>query len=166
MLRESESSSQMLLINAAHLKQAQYIGQLDMPKISHLASCGTRRSFAPDMPILQPDEVLDSLFVIIQGEVTVSVDYGTNRTIWLYVAGPGNLVDMSVLLDPPAASIAVHALSSVEALEIPRACLLKEIGEQPSVGYAMMQQLSERLSLVSRVLAKRQTDNTPMFSIN
>ena len=166
MLRDSDSRDQTIVITTTQLKEAQHLGQMTTAQLRHLATCGTRRWFETDEPLIGQGENLDSLLVILQGKVSVSVDMGSTRTLWLYVAGPGSLVDSCALLDPPAAPIAVYALSSVEALEIPRACLLKEINERPAIGYEMMQELCERLSLIARVLVKQVGNEAPRFSPN
>ena len=166
MLSNSDSRDQAIVITTAQLKEVPFFRHLPTTQLCHLATCATRRWFEADSLLFGQEENLDSLFVIVQGMVSVTANVGSQRTLWLYTAGPGSLVDLSILLDPPVAPVAVYTLSPVEVLEIPRECLLKELGEQPAIGYEMMQQLCQRLSLVTRVVAKQCPEEAPRFSLN
>ena len=166
MLQESNPQNLELIITTAQLKEVQYLSEMDTAQVRHLAVCGTYRWFDLDEPMVEQNKPMDSLLVIIQGQVSISVDVGTERAVWLDIAGPGSLVDPSALLEQPTSPVSVHALTPVEAIEIPRVCLLKELSMLPEIGYAMMQQLSERLCLIAKALAQQGDNEFLPFSNN
>ena len=166
MPRDPDSRNQTAVTTLAQLKEAQYFREMTGAQLRHLVTCGFHRRFQADTPLIEQGETLGSLFFVLQGTVCISVDVGATQPAWLYAAGPGSLADPCALLKPPMAPFTVYALSAVEALEIPRSCLVKELNERPELGYEIMQQLCERLRYIAMVTAKQGGNKALLFSPN
>jgi len=83
--------------------------------------------------------------------VGFTADFGLEHPSWLYVAGPGSIVDLGIFSDPPISPVTTHALSGVKTIAIPRQCWLQELSNQPDLAMEMLQRQNERLGLIERL---------------
>ena len=83
--------------------------------------------------------------------VGFTVDFGLDRHSWLYVAGPGSIVDLGIFSDPPISPVTTQALSDVKTIAIPRQCWLQELSNQPELMMEIIRRQNERLGLIERL---------------
>jgi len=126
--------------------------------LSHLSKCGHLRKFLTEDSLFNQRDRLDHLFVILDGVVGFTVDFGLERPSWLYVAGPGSIVDLGIYSDPPISPVTALPLSDVKTIAFPRQCWLQELSNQPDLAMEMKQRQNERLGLIGKlgVMLRRQ----------
>ncbi len=137
------------------LKASQYLGHLSDDALDHLARCGEYRRFEAKSAVVKRGELMESLLVVLDGSVSVAVEVGSQRPLWLYLARHGSIIDLGVLLETPVAPVSAHALTDVEVFAVPRPCLLQELDRQTPLGLKMTQVLCERLNLIAQATASQ-----------
>ena len=138
---------------------AGYLNKLPSVQLLQLAAAGTVKEFPEGSLILAEGEPIKEVHLIRRGKVVVGLFPEISPSAWLYVSGPGTLVDPSALLEPPISPVRTCALTDVEALAVPRSIFVEIMGEQPQAGYQALQSFCSRLSLVARVtLSARRKD--------
>ena len=106
------------------------------------------------------------MIMILDGVVGFTVDFGLERPLWLYVAGPGSIVDLGIFSDPPISPVTTHALSAVKTIAIPRQCWFQELSDQPDLAMEMKQRQNKRLSLIERLAVMLSEQSKLQFSPN
>lgn len=102
--------------------------------------------------------------MILEGTVEFTVDFGLERPSWLYIAGPGSIVDLGVFSDPPISPVTTHALSGVKTIAIPRQCWLQELSSQPDLAMEMKQRQIERLGAIEKLRAMMSDNSRLQYS--
>jgi len=85
-------------VASSPFNETRYIGRLSSLALSHLSKCQHLRKFQAEDLLFNQGDHLDCLFVILDGVVGFTVDFGLDRHSWLYVAGPGSIVDLGISL--------------------------------------------------------------------
>jgi CRP/FNR family cyclic AMP-dependent transcriptional regulator len=115
-----------------------------------------RRRVAARTEITRPGEPADSLWYLVSGSVTVTVENEEGREIVLGYLNKGDFVgEMAMFLARPARSVRVRARTACELAEIPYAkldALLRDELREHAIDFllAVGRQLSERLVRTSR----------------
>lgn len=135
----------------AMFKESQFLNRLSTEQLFRLTSGAHMKEFPAETTFIEEGTDLQELYFILQGMVAVSLFRSTNPTLWLYVSGPGTVVDLCALLDPPVAPVSAYALTNVQALAIPRSALVAVLEEEPAIGYEIVKHLCTRLSIITRV---------------
>ena len=135
-------------------RESRLFNKLAPARALRLIRASAERSFPAESLILDEGAEIEEVYIICRGMVSIGLYRNTDPTVWLYVSGPGTVVDTCVLLDPPISPVSVRALSDLEVLAIPRAEFLQVIEEEPSVGYDIIRSLCNRLCLINRVLVE------------
>ena len=97
---------------------------------------------------------ITEVYFLLEGMVTVGLYGGTDPDDYLYISGPGTVVDMCALLDPPISPVTVRALTDVEVQVIPREGFVQMVKSEPSLGSELLRELSTRLSLITRAVGR------------
>ena len=147
-------------------KESQYMGRLSSSALSHLSRCSHFREFRAETPIFKQGEYLDCVLVVFEGAVSSRIEIGSNGSLWLFVTGPGEIIDLGLLNNPPASPVTAQALCNVKTLAIPRQCLLQELAKEPVLEFEIMQRQKERFSLIQRLVEKQRDKSTIPFSPN
>ena len=161
---DSRRTTQLDLQTAA--REAQCLDRLPAQDRLNLTLAGTVKNFDGESVILSEGTDIEEVYLILRGLVTVGMYQGINPALWLYVSGPGTIVDTCALLDPPVSPVTIRALTDVEVLAIPRAAFVKVIRANPDVGYELLQNLCSRLSLITRITLKEFIQGSPGPSLN
>ena len=90
-------------------KQIQYMGRLGSSALSHLGRCIHFREFRAETTIFKQGEHLDCVLVIFEGAVSSSIEIGFNESLRLYVTGPGEIIDLGLLKNPPTSPVTVQS---------------------------------------------------------
>ncbi len=154
MLNYSDPRRRSQLELQAIVREAEYLNKLPSHLMLRLNLAGTLKEYPAEALILAEGSEIEELHLIMQGMVAVGLYQEVDPALWLYVSGPGTLVDTCALLDPPISPVSIRALTDVEALAIPRAVFMEVMQEEPAVGYEILRNLSSRLSLISHVILK------------
>ena len=147
-------------------QEAKHFSRLPDRSVLDLVTSGYIREFPWESVLLNEGADIEEVFLILRGTVSVGLYEDVNPAMWLYVSGPGTVVDMCALLDPPVSPVTIRALSDVEALAIPRAQLVAVMEEEPTVGYHILKSVSSRLSLMNQVTMKEFAQDYPGPSRN
>lgn len=146
---------------AAQFEQVAQLQHASNATRIRLAICASFRSFEADTCVGGQGDTIDVVQVILQGQVHVTMTTDVGKTVWLYSAGPGTLLDPVALLTPPVLPYSIRALSQVDVVEIPRDCILEAIAAEPRIGYEMMHVVAQRMYLITRILNRIASDDSP-----
>ena len=147
-------------------QEAPYLRKLPPHQTFRLVLAGTVRQFAGQTVLLSEGSEVEEVYLVLHGTVTVGLYQAENPALWLYVSGPGTVVDMCVLLEPPVSPVSIRALSDVEVLAIPRKAFVEVISEETDVGYEILKNYCSRLSLINQVTLKEFSQESPSPSSN
>ena len=147
-------------------QEAPYLRKLPPHQTLRLVLAGTVTQFAGQTVILREGTEMEEVYLVLRGMVTVGLYQAANPALWLYVSGPGTVVDMCVLMDPPVSPVSIRALSDVEALAIPREAFVEVMSEETDVGYEILKNYCSRLSLINQVTLKEFSQESPGPSLN
>ena len=136
------------------VREAEYLNKLPAHQLLRLNLAGTVTEFPRESLLLEEGSEITELDLILQGMVAVGLYQEVDPALWLYVSGPGTMVDMCALLDPPVSPVSIRALTDVEVLAIPRAVFLEVMQEEPAMGCEILRSLCSRLSLITNVILK------------
>ena len=134
--------------------EAKYLNKLPQSQVLTLIQAGQVKKFGPAELLLSQGSKIEEVYLVLHGTVSSGLYANSNPALWLYISGPGTVVDMSALLDPPESPVSIRALSEVEVLAIPRDQFVEVIEENPDVGYAIMRNLCVRMSVINQVTLK------------
>ena len=142
-----------------------------LSKLSHthrlqLTAAGIVKEFPGQQVMLAEGSEIEDLYLIQHGVVSVGLYQEVSPALWLYLAGPGTMVDMCALLDPPVAPASVYAVSDVTALAIPREVVLKVLAQAPAVFSDILRALASQLSLITQLTVKEFCQKPPQPSLN
>ena len=146
--------------------EAQYLRKLPSSKVLRMILAGTVKRFPGQNVILEEGSQVEEVYLILHGTVAVGLYGGIDPTLWLYVSGPGTVVDMCALLEPPVSPVSIRTLSDVEVLAIPRTVFAELMREETAVGYEILQNYCTRLSLINQVTLKQFSQEYPGPSRN
>ena len=146
--------------------EAAFLNKLPSHRLLQLTLAGTVTEFCGHSLILAEGSVIEEVYLIQRGLVTVSLYSEINPAKWLYRCGPGMLVDMCALLEPPISPVSIYALTDVKALAIPRATFVEVLREESKLGFEMLRHLCGRLSLITRIAVKEFSQDNPGPSLN
>ncbi|MBI4202762.1 MAG: Crp/Fnr family transcriptional regulator [Chloroflexi bacterium] len=124
------------------------------------------KQFAKDSYLLREGQDIEEVYIIQEGLVAAGLYRTVSPSLWLYVAGPGTLVDSYGLLGAVASPVSIVALSDVKTLAIPRERFAEIMGREPAVENGLLRSLSGRLSMINQVAFKELTTGFPAPSRN
>jgi CRP-like cAMP-binding protein len=159
-LRTSQKSLQAIA------RQAQYLSELPSHETLRLILAGTVEKFPSEYQILEEGSQIEQVYLVLQGLVSVGLYSDSHPALWLYVSGPGTLVDACALLEPPVSPVSIRTLTDTEVLAIPREAFVDAVRRESSVGYEILLNLSNRLALINNVTLKEFAQEYPGPSPN
>jgi CRP-like cAMP-binding protein len=117
-----------------------------------LLNCSQRRSLPAGEILFRQGDIGDSAFVLIEGELEVLVDIGSEQ-VCLAVLKPYQLVgEIAVFANQPRIATIV-ARGEARVLCLDREEMLKVVCANPSVSWAIIADLGRRLAMVNQPLA-------------
>ena len=113
-----------------------------LDSLSHLA---TRRRYPKDTVVFFENEEGDSLFMILEGRIKVTILGDDGREIILSMLAPGDLFGEMALLDNEPRSATAIAVEESELLLLQRGDFQTVITDNPGISAALIKVLSARL---------------------
>jgi CRP/FNR family cyclic AMP-dependent transcriptional regulator len=127
------------------LRTVPIFSELGEDDLATLAKVASRRTFQKDAVVFFENEQGDSLFMILEGRVKVTILGDDGREIILSILGPGDFFgEMSLLDDEPRSATAI-AIEESELLSVLRADFQGVIAGDPSTTLALIRSLTGRL---------------------
>lgn len=108
--------------------------------------------------LLRQGEAGDAMFVIQEGTVEILVEKDGAQTR-VRVAGTGEIIGEMAVFEREARSATVRALGEVRALTIDKRNFLRQIAEDPSVAFRIVQTMSGRIRELSNQIAELKAVN-------
>jgi CRP/FNR family cyclic AMP-dependent transcriptional regulator len=118
------------------------LGEDDFARLTRVA---TKRKYPKDTVAFFENEQGDSLFMILEGRVKVTILGDDGREIILSVLGPGDFFGEMSLLDNEPRSATAIAMEDSELLSILRADFQGVVSGDPSTTLALIRSLTARL---------------------
>ena len=137
--------------NAEQLKKIPLLSGSDEAQLKLLAFTSESLSFGPGECLFKYNDVSDSVYVILEGEVDVVRDEDPENITKLATIGKNNIMgEMGVFLDVPRTASLI-AKEQVQALRIPANRFLKLVTHNPEIALEVMRQLSKKIIFTSEL---------------
>ena len=95
----------------------------------------------------------DAMFVIQQGRAEILVERGGVETR-VRIAGEGEIIGEMAVFERETRSATVRALGEMRALTIDKRNFMRQIAEDPSVAFRIVQSMSSRIRELSNQIAE------------
>jgi CRP-like cAMP-binding protein len=133
-------ASLSMLERILHLKKVPAIGGLSGTELALIAEQARERQFSKNEPLLREGEVVDSIFVIVEGHVAVA-----RRGVRLGRMGPGDSVGGLEFLARDARGVDARAQGSVFALELEADALVEVFEDSFAVVHHILREVCGRV---------------------
>ncbi len=131
----------------ALLKSIPLFAKIEPSKLKLLAFTSERLTFDPDQVLCKQGDPGDAAYVVIDGEVSISIDAPTAPSGRIVVAtlGPGAIVgEIAILCDVPRTAT-VTSIGRTVTLRISKELFFRLITEFPQIAVEVMRELAHRL---------------------
>ena len=131
----------------ALLKSIPLFAKIEPSKLKLLAFTSERLTFDPEQVLCKQGDPGDSAYVVIDGEVRISIDAPTAPTGRIAIAtlGPGAIVgEIAILCDVPRTAT-VTSTGKTVTLRISKELFFRLITEFPQIAVEVMRELAHRL---------------------
>ncbi|MCC6388541.1 MAG: Crp/Fnr family transcriptional regulator [Dehalococcoidia bacterium] len=118
-----------------------------------LATRARLRSYPPGTTIFREGEPGDSMHVIVEGRVSVSVSNGAGGEATIASVGPGDCVGELSLLDGRPRSAAAIAATATKTMVVTRESFVDWLAERPPAALALLETLSLRLRRTNEAMS-------------
>jgi CRP/FNR family transcriptional regulator, cyclic AMP receptor protein len=140
----------MATVLAAHplvesLARIPFFAGLDAAALERVAAGTRSRRFRRGEVIFHVGDPGDALFIIVTGQVKISVPSETGDEAILATLGPGDVFGELALLDGAPRSATATALSAMEAVVLPRDRFRDLVATEPAVRDALLASLAAEL---------------------
>ena len=137
--------------NEELIRDVPLLARLPQPDLRAIASRGHVRSFTSGAVIFREGDPGDSLHVIVEGAVRISVLSASGGEATVALLGPGEFVGDLALLDGRPRSASAIAAQPTKTLVVTRDDFARWLSERPQAALALLEALSLRV---------RRTDET------
>ncbi len=127
------------------LANVPFFSGLNQSELGDLRELLIQKSFPRDNLILLADDEGETLFIILSGQVKVSILSEDGREVILAILGPGEFFGEISLLDGKPRSATVIAHEDTELLTLRRADFLRLLERVPGMGVKVLASLISRL---------------------
>lgn len=136
--------------HVSFLRQVGLFESLDDAEIDALSELTFTRTFTKDTVIILAEEGGDTLFIIKNGQVKVSIVSEEGREVILSLLGGGAVFGELSLLDGKPRSANVVATEDTELLMLRRTDFVQLIYKTPQIATALLAELASRLRKTDR----------------
>ncbi len=127
------------------LKNVPIFSDIDDSEITHVARVGVRKKYKRGTLVLLEEEIGAALFVILSGKVKIIRSDEDGREVILSILGENDFFGEMAILDGLTRSASVVAITKTELFMIHRRDFLKLLNDFPTVGIALLRELTMRL---------------------
>ena len=132
------------------LRHVSLFESLDQQELEALSDVAFTRTFSKDNVIILAEEEGDTLFILKNGQVKVSIVSEEGREVILSLLGPGSVFGELSLLDGKPRSANVVATEETDLLMLRRADFLQLIYKTPQIATALLAELATRMRKTDR----------------
>ena len=132
------------------LRCVPFFADLGEDDLVQLAGIVVTKVFPPENLIVLADEEGDTLFVIVSGQVKVSIISDDGREVILSMLGTGDFFGEMSMLDGKPRSATVIAVEETELFSIRRADFLRLLEHVPEIAVKLLAGLTARLRKADR----------------
>lgn len=112
---------------------------------TRLAARGSLMTLALGARLCAEGDVADAAYLVIAGELEISLTKPDGAVVWLARAAPGEVVGDMALLDGGARSADIAAARNTRLLRLGRDAVLQALTEEPAAALALLAHLAGRL---------------------
>lgn len=109
------------------------------------------KTYQPGEIIIRQGEPGDCMYVIQAGQVAVVMEEDGQEML-LRVLGKGDFFGEMAVFEQEVRSATVYALGPARVLTVDRRNLLRQISEDPTLAFSLMEQMSARLRSLSKAM--------------
>ena len=137
---------------AAALARNPVFAVLSEDRRRYLAKAGAPIRMEPGAQLFLAGDEADAVYVVLSGEVDISVRTEDGRDVWLAKLGAGALVGEMGVLDGGARSADVRAVPRTELWRIGRHAVIETLREEPSSALELLAMMARRLRMTDLLL--------------
>jgi len=135
---------------SSFLRNVSLFESLNDEEIETLSDVTFTRTFGKDSVIILAEEEGDTLFIIKEGQVKVSIVSEEGREVILSLLGSGSVFGELSLLDGKPRSANVVAIEETELIMLRRADFVQLIYKVPQIATSLLAELASRLRRTDR----------------
>ena len=133
------------------LRRVPMFAEIEPAKLKLLAFMSERVGFDPGKPLMRQGDPADAAYLIIDGHAEVVLETSGGPVIVATLGANEFVGDMGILGNVPRTAT-VRAKDRVIALRISKEPFMRMVREFPSMAFAIMQELAERLESTNNQL--------------
>ncbi len=127
------------------LKNVPIFSCLHDHELEHLSQIASEKSYPPNVTLLHENDVTDSLYIILSGQVKTTKNDGSGKEIILSIFGPGEYFGEMAFIDGAPRSASVVAREQTHVWIFSRKDLGQLMENHPGIVFSLLQGLIERL---------------------
>ncbi len=131
------------MVSTELLRRYPFFSGLDEERLVFLAKVAQQDSVAAGEYFFRDGDTLDSLYILMDGEVAITATLPKGREIVLSTVSPGEVFAWSALVPPYQATSAAKAVTPCQVLALNCVPLRARCEEDHTLGYAIMAQLAQ-----------------------
>ena len=135
------------------MRDVPLLGRLPEADLRPLAAGGRVRAYRGSTVIFREGDPGDSLHIVIEGSIRISVLSPSGEEATVALLGPGEFVGHLALLDGRPRSATATAAQATKTLVVSRSNFSRWLSERPRVAYALLEALSLLLRSTDEALA-------------
>lgn len=135
--------------------------------LEHLEAVALKRFYPPDAVVVREEEIGQTFFIIVQGEVEVTkqVDGQSERVLQRH--GPGDFFGEMALIETLPRTATVRTLMPATLLEISKDDFDTVLSQNPALGLSVMRTLTQRLRHADqRAISELSQKNEELARVN
>jgi len=135
------------------IRDVPLLARLSDPDLKALASGGRLRDFAPAAIVVRQGDPGDSLHVVVDGQIRISVLSSSGEEATVAIVGAGDCVGELSLFDGRPRSATATALGPTRTFVVTRDSFLAWVRHRPDAAVALLETLALRLRRTDEALA-------------
>jgi len=133
-------------------RTGEFFGKLSPEAFKDFASLQMPLSYSPGMMLFSEKEPARGIFVVLEGEVKLSINSSEGKRLSLSIARKGEVLGLSSALSGGAYEMTAEVLYPAKIAPIERQDFLKFVGRHPEVYQVLMQEMSRQYGMACEQL--------------
>jgi len=133
-------------------RPSEFFGRLSPEALKDFAQLQMPLSYSPGMILFSEKEPARGVFVVVEGEVKLSINSSDGKRLSLSIARKGEVLGLSSALSGGAYEMTAEVLYPAKIAPIERADFLKFVARNPEVYQALMQEMSRQYGMACEQL--------------
>jgi CRP/FNR family cyclic AMP-dependent transcriptional regulator len=128
------------------LKTLEFTSEFESKQLEKIAATSTYVTFSEGATIFQEGDASDLVYLIVEGEVSLTTKVPGQGQVVILTIGPGHLLGWSSLFTPKRKTAGAHTELPTKAIAINAVKLIELCKEDTDLGFRLMWQVADVIS--------------------